>query len=122
MSLTPKTKEFQSASAQWTSEEHAQELFNKQKAYFTSDATKSYEWRIGQLDRLTQEDRVAVGPAGAFHDQGDAPGAANPGRTRVIGIGGLAAATYGHSSARVASIAAFSARNRVCGTAGRRWR
>ena len=52
MSLTPKTKDIQAASAQWTSDEHAQELFNKQKAYFTSDVTKSYEWRIDQLDRL----------------------------------------------------------------------
>ena len=30
----------------------AQDLFNKQKAYFASDATKTYEWRIDQLDRL----------------------------------------------------------------------
>ena len=29
-----------------------QELFDKQKAYFGSDATKSYEWRIDQLTRL----------------------------------------------------------------------
>src|SRR6202158_3719658 len=29
-----------------------QESFNKQKAYFGSDATKSYEWRIDQLTRL----------------------------------------------------------------------
>src|SRR6266481_3978502 len=29
-----------------------QEIFNKQKAYFDSDATKSYEWRIDQLTRL----------------------------------------------------------------------
>jgi aldehyde dehydrogenase (NAD+) len=29
-------------------------LFNRQKAYFASDATKSYEWRIGQLNRLTR--------------------------------------------------------------------
>jgi alpha-glucosidase (family GH31 glycosyl hydrolase) len=29
-----------------------QEVFNKQKAYFDSDATKSYEWRIDQLTRL----------------------------------------------------------------------
>jgi acyl-CoA reductase-like NAD-dependent aldehyde dehydrogenase len=35
-------------------EARAQELFNKQKAYFASDATKSYEWRIDQLDRLTR--------------------------------------------------------------------
>lgn len=29
-----------------------QEMFDKQKAYFATDATKSYEWRIDQLDRL----------------------------------------------------------------------
>ncbi len=29
-----------------------QEIFDKQKAYFNSDITKSYEWRIEQLDRL----------------------------------------------------------------------
>ncbi len=29
-----------------------QEIFDKQKAYFDSDATKSYEWRIDQLSRL----------------------------------------------------------------------
>jgi len=29
-----------------------QEVFDKQKAYFNSDATKSYEWRIEQLTRL----------------------------------------------------------------------
>ena len=29
-----------------------QEVYDKQKAYFDSDATKSYEWRIGQLTRL----------------------------------------------------------------------
>lgn len=29
-------------------------LFNKQKAYFASDTTKSYEWRIDQLERLVR--------------------------------------------------------------------
>lgn len=29
-----------------------QELFDKQKAYFNTDATKTYQWRIDQLDRL----------------------------------------------------------------------
>src|SRR6202035_4075441 len=29
-----------------------QEIFDKQKAHFDSDATKSYEWRIDQLTRL----------------------------------------------------------------------
>jgi aldehyde dehydrogenase (NAD+) len=27
-----------------------QEIFDRQKAYFDSDATKSYEWRIDQHD------------------------------------------------------------------------
>jgi aldehyde dehydrogenase (NAD+) len=53
MSSKPKISEFQAASTELTSEEiRAQDLFNKQKAYFASDATKSYEWRIDQLDRL----------------------------------------------------------------------
>src|ERR1700758_4288087 len=44
---------FQAAMAQPASEQtRAQDLFNKQKAYFGSDATKTYEWRIDQLDRL----------------------------------------------------------------------
>jgi aldehyde dehydrogenase (NAD+) len=29
-----------------------QAVFDKQKAYFATDATKSYEWRVDQLDRL----------------------------------------------------------------------
>jgi aldehyde dehydrogenase (NAD+) len=29
-----------------------QELFNRQKVYFSTDITKSYEWRIDQLNRL----------------------------------------------------------------------
>ena len=29
-----------------------QEVFDKQKAYFDTDATKTYEWRIEQLTRL----------------------------------------------------------------------
>jgi aldehyde dehydrogenase (NAD+) len=53
MSSKPKISEFQAASTELTSEEiRAQDLFNKQKAYFASDATKTYEWRIDQLDRL----------------------------------------------------------------------
>jgi aldehyde dehydrogenase (NAD+) len=54
MSSKPKATEFQAASPQLTSEEtQAQDLFNLQKAYFASDATKTYEWRIEQLNRLT---------------------------------------------------------------------
>ena len=29
-----------------------QDVYDKQKAYFDSNATKSYEWRIEQLARL----------------------------------------------------------------------
>jgi aldehyde dehydrogenase (NAD+) len=29
-----------------------QDLFDRQKSYFAADATKSYEWRVDQLDRL----------------------------------------------------------------------
>ena len=29
-------------------------LFNKQRAYFASDATKSYEWRVDRLERLVR--------------------------------------------------------------------
>ena len=41
------------ASAPLKSEvQRAEELFNLQRTYFASDATKTYEWRIDQLDRL----------------------------------------------------------------------
>jgi aldehyde dehydrogenase (NAD+) len=53
MSSKPKISESQAASTHLTNEEsRAQDLFNKQEAYFASDATKSYEWRVDQLDRL----------------------------------------------------------------------
>jgi acyl-CoA reductase-like NAD-dependent aldehyde dehydrogenase len=45
-----KMSEFQ-PTADWDS---VQELFLKQKAYFGTDATKTYEWRIDQLDRLVR--------------------------------------------------------------------
>jgi aldehyde dehydrogenase (NAD+) len=35
-----------------TEEVSVQDLFEKQKAYFASDVTKTYEWRVDQLDRL----------------------------------------------------------------------
>ena len=38
-------------------------LFEKQKAYFASDVTKSYEWRVEQLDRLI---RMLKGKLRAF--------------------------------------------------------
>jgi aldehyde dehydrogenase (NAD+) len=31
-----------------------EDIFNRQKAYFASNVTKSYEWRLDQLDRLAQ--------------------------------------------------------------------
>src|SRR5215475_6263467 len=31
-----------------------QDIFDRQKAYFASNITKSYEWRIDQLERLAQ--------------------------------------------------------------------
>jgi aldehyde dehydrogenase (NAD+) len=31
-----------------------QTIFDKQKDYFNTDATKSYEWRIEQLDRMAK--------------------------------------------------------------------
>ena len=43
-----KMSEFQ-PTPDWDS---VQELFLKQKSYFGTDATKTYEWRIEQLDRL----------------------------------------------------------------------
>jgi aldehyde dehydrogenase (NAD+) len=55
MSSKPSAGVFHAAMAHSASEEtRAQELFNNQKAYFASDATKTYEWRIDQLDRLTR--------------------------------------------------------------------
>ena len=29
-----------------------QDLFDRQRSYFAADATKSYEWRVDQVDRL----------------------------------------------------------------------
>jgi aldehyde dehydrogenase (NAD+) len=53
MSSKPKIAGSQATFSQLTSEEtRAQDLFNKQKAFFASDATKTYEWRLDQLDRL----------------------------------------------------------------------
>jgi len=52
MSSKPTLADVQAPSLQWTSEEQAQEWFNKQQAYFATDATKSYKWRIDQLDHM----------------------------------------------------------------------
>jgi aldehyde dehydrogenase (NAD+) len=46
--------ESQGNSIQFTSWGAAEELFRKQKAYFDTDATKTYEWRVDQLDRLVR--------------------------------------------------------------------
>src|SRR5246127_1354625 len=55
MSFKLKVVELKAAPAQPKSQEtRAEDLFNKQKAYFASDATKSYEWRVDQLNRLTR--------------------------------------------------------------------
>src|SRR6266567_2614440 len=53
MSTKVEMEIFQAAMAQPASEQtRAQDLFNKQKAYFASDATKTHEWRVDQLNRL----------------------------------------------------------------------
>src|SRR5260370_38502496 len=49
----PRMSEFQTGPLQSTSERgYVEELFGKQKAYFGTDVTKTYEWRVDQLDRL----------------------------------------------------------------------
>ena len=48
------TNESQGNSIQFTSWGAAEELFRKQKAYFGTDATKAYGWRVDQLDRLVR--------------------------------------------------------------------
>src|SRR5262245_63621657 len=51
MSTVSKISDLQTT--QFTSEEvPLQNLFDKQKAYFATDVTKTYEWRVDQLDRL----------------------------------------------------------------------
>src|SRR5271170_5874531 len=53
MHSEPKAARFQAASVQPATEEtRAEDLFDRQKAYFASDATKTYEWRSDQIDRL----------------------------------------------------------------------
>src|SRR5713226_5465056 len=54
MPLKAKANESQGASIQFTSWGAAEELFRKQKAYFDTDATKAYEWRVDQLERLVR--------------------------------------------------------------------
>ncbi len=51
----PRMSEFQTGPIQSTSEwGSVEELFGKQKAYFGTDVTKTYEWRVNQLDRLVR--------------------------------------------------------------------
>jgi aldehyde dehydrogenase (NAD+) len=54
MPLKAKANESQGDSIQFTSWGAAEGLFRKQKAYFDTDATKTYEWRVDQLDRLVR--------------------------------------------------------------------
>jgi aldehyde dehydrogenase (NAD+) len=56
MSTPSKSKlsEVQGGSIPFTPWASAEELFRKQKAYFDTDATKTYEWRVDQLDRLVR--------------------------------------------------------------------
>ena len=48
----PKMSEFQTAPLSSPNEAPFEDLFDKQKAYFATDVTKTYEWRVDQLDRL----------------------------------------------------------------------
>jgi len=55
MPSKPRMGEFQTGPIQSTSEwGSVEELFGKQKAYFGTDVTKTYEWRVDQLDRLVR--------------------------------------------------------------------
>jgi len=49
MSTVSEISEFQTIQFE---EVPLQNLFDKQKAYFATDVTKTYEWRVDQLDRL----------------------------------------------------------------------
>jgi aldehyde dehydrogenase (NAD+) len=50
-----KASELQTAPSQPSSEwGSVEELFGKQRAYFGTDVTKTYEWRVDQLNRLTR--------------------------------------------------------------------
>ena len=47
-----KISDLQTAPTQVTTDALVQDLFNKQRAYFATDVTKTFEWRVDQLDRL----------------------------------------------------------------------
>jgi aldehyde dehydrogenase (NAD+) len=50
----PRMSEFQTGPLQSTEWGSIDELFAKQKAYLGTDVTKTYEWRVDQLDRLVR--------------------------------------------------------------------
>lgn len=52
--IIEKTESQENSTQHGTGEASIQELFDRQKAYFATDVTKTYEWRIEQLDRLTR--------------------------------------------------------------------
>src|SRR6266481_856738 len=55
MNMSTQPSGSQAGSTQFaTSWASVEALFNKQKAHFASDATKSYEWRVDQLERLVR--------------------------------------------------------------------
>src|SRR5258708_3498476 len=55
MNMSTQPSGSQAGSTQFaTSWAAVEELYNKQKAHFASDATKSYEWRVDQLERLVR--------------------------------------------------------------------
>ena len=53
--LNPKVRDIQAASPLRASEPVSiEQLFERQRAYFATDVTKTYDWRADQLDRLTR--------------------------------------------------------------------
>lgn len=50
----PTMNELQTAHFQFSEWGAVEELFARQKAYFKTDGTKTYEWRVDQLDRLAR--------------------------------------------------------------------
>jgi len=53
--MSTQPSDSQAGSTQFaTSWASVEALFNKQKAHFASDATKSYEWRVDQLERIVR--------------------------------------------------------------------
>jgi aldehyde dehydrogenase (NAD+) len=53
--LNPKVRDIQAASPLRATEPASiEQLFERQRAYFATDVTKTYDWRADQLDRLTR--------------------------------------------------------------------